>query len=393
MREHGKAIGVLFMSLFLVMVGFGIIIPIFPFLVLEYKGNAATLGFLMAAYSLMQFFFAPFWGKLSDRIGRRPVFLIGLSGFGLTFILFGLSTEMWMLFATRLLSGIVSSATLPTAMAYMADITGQENRAQGMGMMGGAMGMGMVFGPALGGWLVHYGLAMPFFAAGGLALLTLPFAYFFLPESLKAKKAEDLTKEQKFTGQIFKHPQFPLLSLGFVLSFSMALFESTFALFAAARVGFGPREVGIMFTILGIIGVTIQAGLIGRLVNRFGDAKMIIAGTLIAIGGLILILLAPNGITIMACTALFSGGNSLLRPSVSALMAKTAEAGQGTAMGLMQSADSLGRIIGPVAGGLIYSLNMNVPYLLGAAILLVTLLWTKPRLVEYSQIKNISVMH
>lgn len=369
------------------MVGFGIIIPILPFFVTHLNGSPTALGFLMASYSLMQFFFAPFWGRLSDRIGRRPVLLIGLSGYGITFILFGLSTQLWMLFSVRILSGMISSATLPTAMAYIADITASDNRAGGMGMMGAAMGLGMIFGPALGGWLGHYSFSLPFFAAGGLALLTLPFAWFFLAESLQEPGVLTRGGGRQLNLEIFKNSQFPLFAISFVVSFSMALFESTFALFAAARVGFGPREMGILFTILGVLGVTIQAGMIGRLVNRFGDTIVITAGIVISVIGFLLILVAPNAALIMVYTGIFSAGNSLLRPSISTLVTKTAhKEEQGSSVGIMQSFDSLGRILGPVTGGIVFDFNINYPYLLGTLLLIAVLLFTKRRLGHYSMI-------
>lgn len=387
MKNHNREIIILFFSLFLVMVGFGIIIPILPFFVTHLNGSPTALGFLMASYSLMQFFFAPFWGRLSDRIGRRPVLLIGLSGYGITFILFGLSTQLWMLFSVRILSGMISSATLPTAMAYIADITASENRAGGMGMMGAAMGLGMIFGPALGGWLGHYSFSLPFFTAGGLALLTLPFAWFFLAESLKDPGVNIREGGRRFAPEVFKNPQFPLFAISFVVSFSMALFESTFALFAAARVGFGPREMGILFTILGVLGVVIQAGMIGRLVNRFGDTIVITAGIVISVIGFLLILVAPNAAFIMVYTGIFSAGNSLLRPSISTLVTKTAhKEEQGSSVGIMQSFDSLGRILGPVTGGIVFDFNINYPYLLGTLLLIAVLLFTKRRLDHYSMV-------
>ncbi len=387
MKNHGKEITILFFSLFLVMIGFGIIIPILPFFVTRLNGSPTALGFLMASYSLMQFFFAPFWGRLSDRIGRRPVLLIGLSGYGITFILFGLSTQLWMLFSVRILSGIISSATLPTAMAYIADITASKNRAGGMGMMGAAMGLGMIFGPALGGWLGHYSFSLPFFTAGGLAILTLPFAWIFLPESLKELGVQTQRGGLRLTLEILKNPQFPLFAISFVVSFSMALFESTFALFAAARVGFGPREMGLLFTILGVLGVAIQAGMIGRLVNRFGDIKVITTGIVISVIGFLLILIAPNAAFIVIYTAIFSAGNSLLRPSISTLVTKTTlDEGQGSSVGIMQSFDSLGRILGPVTGGIVFDLNINFPYLLGTFVLIAVLISSKRHLVYFSTV-------
>jgi multidrug resistance protein len=178
-------VAILIIIQFLVMVGFGIVIPILPFFVQNLGGGAMAVGLFMSAYSVMQFFFAPMWGRLSDRIGRRPVLLIGLCGYGLTFIAFGLVDKIYLLIAIRALSGMVSSATLPTTMAYLADVTEGSERSRGMGLLGAAAGMGMIFGPALGGWLGHYSFSLPFFTAGGLALLLIPFTFRALPESHK----------------------------------------------------------------------------------------------------------------------------------------------------------------------------------------------------------------
>lgn len=257
-KKQTRPIVILFFVQFLVMMGFGIVIPILPFLVQDLGGNAISLGIFMSAYSIMQFFFAPFWGRMSDRIGRRPVLLIGISGYGLTFFLFGVIHQLWLLIAVRALSGLVSSATLPTAMAYLADITEGAERSKSMGLIGAAMGLGMVFGPALGGWLGHYSFSTPFFAAGALALAILPFAWFFLPETLNSSSARSNKKIPRFSLQIFKDPLLTLYIFNFVINFSMAMFETTFALLAAAKVGFGPKEMGITFTILGIFGVIVQ---------------------------------------------------------------------------------------------------------------------------------------
>lgn len=179
MKQNFRSFAVLFMILFLAMMGFGIIISILPFLVTDLGGTPTMLGLFMASYSLMQFLFAPLWGRTSDRIGRRPIILLGLGGFAITFLLFGLATKLWMLFVIRILTGIISSAMLPTAMAYIADITEGDERSKGMGLMGAAMGLGMIFGPAIGGWLGHNGFVLPFFAAGGILYdinINIPYA-------------------------------------------------------------------------------------------------------------------------------------------------------------------------------------------------------------------------
>ncbi len=357
---------------FLVMVGFGIVIPILPFFVGKLGGGAIALGIFMSSYSIMQFFFAPFWGRLSDRIGRRPVILIGLSGYGLTFLMFGLVNNLYLLIGIRALSGMVSSATIPTAMAYLADITEGADRSKGMGMIGAAMGLGMIFGPAIGGWLGHYSFSLPFFAAGGLAILLLPFTLAFLPESLKQPTEVVRRKTALFTLTVLKDPLFALFAFNFVLNFTMSMFETTFALLAAAKVGFGPRDMGITFAILGIFAVIVQGGLIGPLVKKFGDANLVKAGALVCAVGLTLIILAAdygNIILLVMSTVVFMVGNSLMVPTSSSLVTKQSSQGQGASLGLFASFASLGRIIGPVTGGALFGLSMGLPYVTGSVFL------------------------
>ncbi len=383
-NKASKPMLILFLIQFLVMVGFGIVIPILPFLVQKLGGGAISLGVFMAAYSIMQFFFAPVWGRLSDRIGRRPVLLIGLSGYGLTFFLFGLAGNMYALIFIRALSGMVSSATLPTAMAYLADITEGAERSRSMGMVGAAMGLGMVFGPALGGWLGHYSFVTPFFVAGGLALLVLPFAWFFLPETLRQPVVNPGRKRPEITWAVVKDPMFVLFAFNFIMSFGVAMFETTFAWLAAAKVNFGPREIGIVFMVSGIAGVVIQGGLIGRLVKRFGDARLVIAGTLLCAAGLLLILWSGNPVSVILSTLVFMIGSSLMGPTSSSLVSKYAKDGQGVSLGLFQSFGSLGRIFGPIAGGTLYGLMMGLPYVTGSVLMLLMLVLGGRRISGYT---------
>ncbi len=374
MSKKIKPIAVLFMTLLLVMMGFGIVIPIFPFLIVDLGGGATALGFFMAAYSVMQFICAPFWGSLSDRIGRRPVLLIGLVGYGITFTLFGFVSELWMMFAIRVLSGILSSATLPTAMAYIADTTSGAERSKGMGILGAAMGLGMIIGPAMGGWLGNDNFALPFFVAGGLAVLTIPFAIWFLPESLPESNKNTPDEKAVITLEVIKQPLFIVFLICFVFNFTSSLFQGTFALFAADKVGFGPKEMGILFAVLGIVSVIIQGGLLGRLVKRFGDVKLVKAGLLIGSTGMLLMLLAPNVFGLYVTSAIFNIGWTLLGPTSSSLVTQNASGGQGAALGIMQSFSSFGRIFGPMVGGALYDIQMNIPYALATVSMLLMVL-------------------
>lgn len=385
-RSFKRPMIILLIVQFLVMVGFGIVIPILPYLMENLGGGALSLGIFMSAYSIMQFFFAPLWGRLSDRIGRRPVLLIGLSGYGMTFLLFGIANNIPLLIAIRAVSGMISSATLPTAMAYLADITEGADRSKSMGMVGAAMGLGMIFGPALGGWLGEFSFTLPFFVAGGLALLVLPFAWAFLPETLKQQTKGPIQRRKRLSWAVFQDPLFALFAVNFALSFSIAMFESTFALLAAVKVGFGPKEMGMTFVVVGIVSSIIQGGLIGKLVKRFGDSKLVKSGMVISALGFISILLSPNTILLVLATTVLMTGTALMTPTSSSLVTRQSTHGQGVSLGFFQSFGSLGRIFGPIVGGTLYGVNIGLPYIAGAILLIFMFGMTRRNLSKYGQI-------
>lgn len=376
MQTSKRPLVILLIIQFLVMVGFGIVIPILPFFVTKLGGGALSLGIFMSVYSVMQFIFAPIWGRLSDRIGRRPVLIIGLAGYGITFIMFGFINNLYVLIILRALAGMVSSATLPTAMAYLADITEGVERSKGMGLLGAAMGMGMIFGPAIGGWLGGYSFSLPFFAAGFLAILLLPVTWLFLPESLKSgHPISESRRRPKLTFAVVKDPLFALFAFNFAITFSMSMFESTFALFSAAKVGFNAENMGMVFAVLGVFAVIVQGGLIGPLVKKFGEARLVRFGAVFSSLGLIfMIVVSRNVVLLVASTVIFMVGNSLMTPTSSSLVTRQSTFGQGTSLGFFQSFGSLGRVFGPIIGGALFDMGMSLPYITGAAVLLLMVL-------------------
>src|SRR5699024_8984295 len=189
-----RVLPVLFSIMFLVMVGFGIIIPVLPFYAEELGASPAELGLLMAVYSFMQFIFAPMWGKVSDRIGRKPVIMIGIFGLSLSFFMLALSTNLWMLFAARIIGGLLSAANMPTVMAYVADITTEDERGKGMGIVGAATGLGFILGPAIGGIFTNINLEAPFYIAGILSFITLILVLFILKESIHLSENKAASK-------------------------------------------------------------------------------------------------------------------------------------------------------------------------------------------------------
>lgn len=365
MLETKKALPILFIVMFLVMVGFGIIIPVLPFYAETIGASPTQLGLLMAVYSLMQLLFAPMWGRISDRIGRKPVIMIGIFGLALSFFLMGLSSALWMLFAARIIGGILSAANMPTVMAYAADITTPEERGKGMGIIGAATGLGFIFGPAIGGVFSKINLNMPFYIAGASALLTFFLVLFLLKESLTAENRHSRADEKQPLRQSLQGPTAILLSLQLFISLSLSGLEATFAYYGAEKAGLGTVNLGYIFMIMGLASAIVQGGLVGRLTKKFGEGTVIQVGILISAIGFGLILFIDSFATAAIFLTIFGIGNGVIRPSVSALLTKTSTSGYGNATGLLSSFDSLGRIIGPPLGGWLFSLMISLPYISG----------------------------
>ncbi len=372
MNFRNPAAIVLFFSLFIVMVGFGIIIPVVPFYARDLGATSVHMGLLMAVFSLMQFICAPIWGSLSDQVGRKPMLLLGLLGFGVSFLIIGLSSSLWLLFVARFVGGVLSSAAIPSSMAFVADITSEEERGSGMGVMGAAMGLGLIMGPAIGGLLAGMSLSAPFFVAAAMSLLNLLFALLLLPESLPAhrrvrggRKGPQLdVMVRALAGPI----GFPLV-LTLVATFAVSNLEGMFAFWIQDKLGYGASDLGGIFVVMGITTAVVQAGVAGRLMNAIGDEAVVRLGLFLTTAGFLALLAVGGMLSLLVCTALWAAGGATLRPALSTIISKRAQTGQGAAMGMMGSFDSLGRIVGPLWGGMLYQQNISYPYVSGAAIL------------------------
>jgi multidrug resistance protein len=350
--------------MFLVMVGFGIIIPVLPFYAEELGASPTELGLLMAVYSLMQFLFAPMWGRISDRIGRKPVILIGIFGLSLSFFMMALSSQLWMLFIARFIGGILSAANMPTVMAYVADITTEEDRGKGMGIIGAATGLGFIFGPAIGGMFTNINLDAPFYIAGMLSFLTMFLVLFILKESIHISTNKAAAQKKVSWKNVFQGPLSTLYFLQFFITVSLAALEATFAYFAAARAGLDAVTLGYIFMIMGLASAAVQ-GSMGILTKKFGEVRIIQVGIMISALGFALILFTQDFITAAIFLSIFGIGNGVIRPSVSSLLTKKSKVGYGMVTGSLSSFDSLGRIIGPVLGGALYSIFIGLPYIFG----------------------------
>jgi MFS transporter, DHA1 family, tetracycline resistance protein len=376
-----------FITIFLDLLGFGIIIPIAPFFAESFGATPTLITMLGASYSLMQFFFAPFWGRLSDRVGRRPIILISVLISAIGHFIFAMAPSLIWLFGARMLAGF-GNANLGTAKALIADSTTMENRAKGMGMIGAAFGLGFIFGPAIGAALGQISPTAPLLAAGVLSLGNFCLAFFLLPETLSEKSVPSergILPFRQYANAAQYHNAVPILWISLIYTLGFALMEQASALYiehkwvtdltltSDERIGAASKLTGMFLVSVGIAAAIVQGGLIGRLSRRFGEVRLCRAGLLIvslallgipAVGYLghyaLLLLLGP----------FMAVGTGILMPSKSSLLSKSIPSNeQGAILGLDQSFSSLGRVIGPGIAGIIYEVHMDYPFFLGALLL------------------------
>jgi multidrug resistance protein len=363
---------VVFVTVFIDLLGFGIIIPLLPFYAETFGATAFTVGLLATSFSLMQFIFAPIWGRLSDRVGRRPIILLGLLGSCLSYLGFGMAGTLTALFAARIFAGI-AGANIPTAQAVVADLTTPENRARGMGMVGAAFGLGFIFGPAIGGFLSRYGYAMPAFFASALSLANFVAAWFLLPETLKPEhRAIERVGRMDALRTALARPHLPLLLLiGFLVVAAFSAFESTFALFAERTYAFHASTIGYVFAFVGIILVIVQGFLVGKVVRHIGEHHIVPASLAIVAIGLLMIPGTRSVAALLVANGVMAVGMGFNNPALMSLVSRyTAAEDQGGVMGLTQSLNSLARIIGPMWGGFAFdNLGIGMPYISAAGIM------------------------
>ena len=376
---------IIFLTIFINMVGFGVVIPVLPLYAERFGATTWEIGWLFGIFSLIQFFASPILGQLSDRFGRRPVLLISTLGTAAGFIIMGIGQTLTMLFVGRIIDG-ASGGSIGTAQAYVADITAPEDRSRAMGLIGAAFGLGFIFGPAIGGvTAAHFGYSAPMYVAGALALINSALILLILPESHPKEKRELTKKREPLFPALFQHvevkPYITVVATYFFMIAGFSIMTAVFALFVFHRYQFDEKSTGYLFAMIGLIGTIIQGGLIGRLVKRFGESRLAAVGALILMLSLLWMpLTAGVAAMVLACCGI-AIGNSLLSPTLSGIASRSADAEwQGRALGLMQSLGSLARWIGPVLGGwlLAYDLDGGIsiyartPFYAAAGFLLLT---------------------
>ena len=372
----------LFFVVFVELIGFGVIIPLLPFYGEHFHASPAQVGLLMATYSLAQFITAPFWGRLSDRIGRRPVLVASLAGGAASYVLLAFADHLWMLFAARAFGGVMAGG-IAAAFAYAADISTPATRAKAMGVVGAAFGVGFIFGPAIGGLLsgsdpATADFVSPALAACALSTAALLLTIFVLPESLPAEARQATAAQRQSRWELFRVAMarpalLRLLGLMFLATFVFAGLEATFAMWSHRQFGWGPEQNGYLFAMIGLISAAVQGGLIGRLAKRFGEMRLVIAGAAALAIGMLGIPLSSNLAELLPTMAMAAIGFSMLTPALNSLVSlQVSRSIQGGAMGVSRSATTLARVLGPVCGGALFNyLGKSAPFFSGALLMCV----------------------
>ncbi len=384
--ENKKPLIVIFMTVFIYLLGFGIVIPVIPILGQQLGASAFETGLLLSVYSLMQFLFSPFWGRLSDKFGRRPILLICLAGEVFSYLLFAQATSLPVLFAARMFSGFFG-ASISTASAYISDITPPEERSKGMALIGAAFGLGFLFGPAIGGGLTawaetmsknpHFQMSFSSYWVSGICLVTFIFAYFNLKETL-SPNTEPQEKKKRFA-QIAKYFQMPtvgpLIFVFFLASLAMSTMEATLILLVKDKFNWGIKEVSFGFAYVGIMMILTQGFLVRRLIPRYGEKQVLRFGLILMTMGLSGIAIAESIFVLAITQTLLAIGIGFTNPSTLgsiSLLIDPKE--QGAALGTTQGMSSLGRIIGPAVGGALYGAwTIQSPFILAGLMTLIGL--------------------
>jgi len=366
---------VIFLTIFVNLVGFGIIIPLLPFYAEKFGASPLVIGLLFGIYSLCQLAASPALGDLSDRYGRRPVLIFSLLGTVVSFVMLAMAQSIALLFIARIVDGL-SGGNISTARAYVADVTEPKDRARAYGLIGAAFGLGFIFGPALSGLLAHISYTAPIWTAAELTLVATFMAYFWLPETVHRAAAGTGMPFRNLAAMMQRPGLRRMLVIDFVYWFAFAIFQTTFALFVARRFGFGASKTGYFFAAFGVLGVIVQGGFIRPIVHRLGDKPTFIAGLVFSAIGLVAATYA-HSVTLLAIALVpLAFGMGFGHPTVSSLVSRAGRSDeQGRVQGAAGAMESLGRALGPVWGNAaLQRFGEAMPYLSAAGCIAFTLI-------------------
>ncbi|RII35826.1 MFS transporter [Clostridium chromiireducens] len=371
-------LGILMFNIFIALLGQGMVIPILPEYLKQFNAGGSVAGYLVAVFGAAQFLFSPIGGRFSDKYGRKKMILAGLFLTVISDFMFAISQELIWLYIARFIGGIGLGIMIPSNLAYIADTTTKETRAKGMGYFSAAINLGMVLGPGIGGVIAQLGIRVPYFWASTLGLVATVLTI-GLPETLSIEKRnslKNLKKNESISRQFiqsFHTPYFPYLILIFIMTFGLVNYETVYSLYVEQKYGFNSQYISVLITLGAIIGIIIQVGLIDKVIKRFGEYKLIRFSLLMTAIALLLMLIKVNFIYLLVVSAIFFAFNSFLRPTVSTMLSNKAGDQQGFVSGLSNTYTSFGNIIGPLMAGNLFDKHINLPYAVGALILIGTI--------------------
>lgn len=391
-KEQKSVLIILLSNLFIAFLGIGLVIPVMPSFMNIMHLSGKTMGYLIAVFALAQLLISPLSGRWVDRYGRKKIIIIGLFLFGVSELIFGLATNGSVLYLSRILGGISAAFIMPGVTAYVADITTVQERPKAMGYLSAAISIGFIIGPGIGGFIGEYGVRMPFYFAGAIAFLACISSIFILKEPLTKEQLAEIASNTKQTNFIndLKRSLNPLYFIAFiivfVLAFGLSAYETVFSLFSNHKFGYTPKDIAAIITISAVFGVVVQVFMFGKMVDILGEKKLIqlclITGAILAV----MSTLISSFLAVLAVTCIIFLAFDLLRPALTTFLSKAAGKEQGFVAGMNSTYTSLGNIVGPAIGGILFDININYPYLFAAVIIAIglgiTIMWKEKKLAE-----------
>lgn len=381
-KKQTMALVIVLTNLFLAFLGISLVIPVVPTIMDELGLSGSIVGYLVAAFALVQLLVSPIAGRWVDRFGRKKMIVIGLIIFAFSEFLFGIGKDVTVLFLSRMFGGVSAAFIMPAVTAYIADITSIEYRPKALGYMSAAISTGFIVGPGVGGFLAGVGTRVPFFAAAGFAIVAALMSFIFLREPERHEDDVQMAGEQKGWKKIFIPIFFISFLIIFISSFGLSAFESLFSLFTDRKFGFTPKDIAIMITGGGIFGAVFQVFFFDRLVKRFGEIRLIRYSLLFSTILVFTMTLVHAYYAILLVTVTIFIGFDLMRPAVTNYLSRIAGNEQGFAAGMNSMFTSIGNVLGPVAGGLLFDINLDYPFYFSTIMLAIgiaiTFAWKDP---------------
>ncbi|WP_026833057.1 MFS transporter [Exiguobacterium undae] len=386
MQNNKLILSTLLLNLFIAFLGIGLVIPVTPTIMNELNISGSTVGYMVSAFAFAQLILSPLAGRAVDKYGRKPMIIIGLFIFSMSELLFGLGQSVEVLFASRILGGVSAAFIMPAVTAFIADITTNETRPKALGYMSAAISTGFIIGPGIGGFLADIGTRVPFFFAAAFGLFAMVLSVFTLREPKRHYENTTIPKQKTGFRKVFSPLYFIAFMVLLISSFGLASFESLFALFVDRKFGFTAKDIALAISLGAIVGVIVQVGLFERLTRWFGEIRLIRYSL---IGSTLLVLVmtyVTSYLAIILVTMVVFVGFDLMRPAVTTYLSKIAGNEQGFVGGMNSMFTSIGNILGPIIGGILFDVDLNYPFYFATVMLAIgialTFVWREQQPTE-----------